>query len=82
MRAFQKIGDAFVDVECPSQVGFKSDILNNIIFALPKIKQPIKDTMSKIIIQKAEAGKRNEMWADIEKFPELNDLTLVSLFCK
>ncbi|KAF4608344.1 Mismatch repair protein msh3 [Pleurotus pulmonarius] len=76
LRAFQKIGDAFVDVESPSQVGFKSDILNNIIFALPKIKQPINDTMSKIIIQKAEAGKRSEMWTDIEKFPELNDLTL------
>ncbi|KAJ8700304.1 Mismatch repair protein msh3 [Pleurotus ostreatus] len=76
LRAFQKIGDAFVAVDTPSQVGFKSDILNDIIFALPKIKQPIKDTMSQIILKKAEEGKRVEMWTDIEKFPELNDLTL------
>lgn len=35
--------------------------------------------MSQIILKKVEEGKRVEMWTDIEKFPELNDLTLVSL---
>jgi hypothetical protein len=77
LQAFNKIATAFESCENSSDVGFKSGLLNDILFSLPKLRDPIKGILDNISLKKASEGRKDTMWTDSEKYPTIADLDLV-----
>jgi DNA mismatch repair protein MSH3 len=75
--AFKKVGDAFEGFETSSDVGFESPVLNDIVYALPKLRSPIKGFLDSIRIDQAVEGKKELMWMEPDKFPGLVDAAVV-----
>ncbi|TFK27399.1 DNA mismatch repair protein MSH3 [Coprinopsis marcescibilis] len=75
LPAFNKIGLAFEADEFKesSDVGFQSDILNEVIFALPKIKEPVQKLLNDIDLRKATEGDKARLWNSFEKYPDIVD---------
>ncbi|KAG5652337.1 hypothetical protein H0H81_005358 [Sphagnurus paluster] len=73
LPAFNKIALAFDQVGAPADVGFRSNLLNEIIFSLPKLKEPLKGLMDAVILKKAAEDKKAEMWAEPERYPKITD---------
>ncbi|PFH52420.1 hypothetical protein AMATHDRAFT_140149 [Amanita thiersii Skay4041] len=71
--AFRKVANAFQLVESPSEVGLKSVLLSNIIFSLPRIREPVIETLGAISLKKALEGEKEEMWTDPERYPAIDD---------
>ncbi|KAF8626218.1 hypothetical protein AX15_004907 [Amanita polypyramis BW_CC] len=76
LPAFNKIANAFGPTSHPSDVGLKSQILNNIIFSLPKIKEPIKEMLSAISLEKAAEGQKEKLWRDSQQYPAIIEMEL------
>jgi DNA mismatch repair protein MSH3 len=79
LQAFNKIAIAFDSFESPSDVGFKSKTLNDVLFCLPKLKDPIKGFLGDISLKKASEGRKDIMWTDPEKYPSIADIDLVRI---
>jgi DNA mismatch repair protein MSH3 len=77
LQAFNKIATAYDSFEGPPDVGFKSKILNDILFSLPKLKNPINGFLGDISLKKASEGRMDMMWTDPEKYPSIADIDLV-----
>ncbi|THH08198.1 hypothetical protein EW145_g2862 [Phellinidium pouzarii] len=73
LRAFIRIADTFDLFETPEDVGLTSPVLNDIIFALPKLKDSVKKIVSCINLKEAEDDKRDRLWVDPGKYPEVDD---------
>ena len=80
MTAFSRVASAFEPFAKPDDVGFKSSLLNDIIFAIPKIKEPLKAIVDVIDLKKAKEGNLTELWRNEEKYPALDNCKLVSNF--
>lgn len=78
LPAFNKIATAFEPVTSPSEVGFRSPILNDVMYTLPKLKAPIQDLLRVFSLAMAAEGKKDSMWTDPDKFPELDGIIAVS----
>jgi DNA mismatch repair protein MSH3 len=78
LPAFNKIATAFPPFESPATAGFKSALLNGIFFALPLLREPVQQLMDAIVLKKAAAGNKAEMWVDPERYPEIADADGVS----
>jgi DNA mismatch repair protein MSH3 len=78
LPAFNKITTAFPPFESSAAVGFKSELLNSIFFALPLLREPVQQLIDAIVLKKASAGNKAEMWADLERYPEIADADGVS----
>ena len=78
LPAFNKITTAFPPFESPAAVGFKSELLNSIFFALPLLREPVQQLIDAVVLKKASAGKKTEMWADPERYPDIADADGVS----
>ena len=55
--------------------------MNDIIFTLPKLREPIKGLLDAISLKKATAGEKDALWTDIEKYPTLDEVKMVSFLC-
>lgn len=79
LPAFNKIGIAFDQEEfaAPQDVGFRSPLLNEIVFALPKVKAPIQSIIQEINLAKAKEGKMDSLWTDDDKYPDIQDASMV-----
>ena len=77
LTAFNKIATVFDTFESPSDVGFKSRVLNDVLFSLPVLKNPIKRFLGDISVKIASDGRKDTMWTDPEKFPAIADIDLV-----
>jgi DNA mismatch repair protein MSH3 len=77
LTAFNKIAIAFDSFDKPSDVGFKSIFLNEIIFSLPKLKEPMKDLLGIMSLKKAAEGRKDTMWNDPERYPNIADMDMV-----
>jgi DNA mismatch repair protein MSH3 len=62
----------------PSNVGFKSTLLNNIIFSLPKAKDATQEMLSAVSLDSASEGRKEKLWTDPERYPTIADTELVS----
>jgi DNA mismatch repair protein MSH3 len=78
LPAFNKIATAFDAVESPPTVGFKSSVLNNIIYALPKLREPMAKLIEAVSLKKAAEGRKDTMWTDPEQYPKIADADMVS----
>lgn len=71
LKAFLKISQVFQPMESPAEVGFKSTILNDIVFSLPKLRDPLTMIVSCIDLKKAAEDERESLWTDPEKYEDL-----------
>lgn len=60
-------------------MGFRSPILNDVIYTLPKLKDPIQNLLRVFSLKMAAEGKKESLWTDPDKYPELDGITAVSL---
>jgi DNA mismatch repair protein MSH3 len=77
LPAFNKVACAFEDVNTPASVGLKSPVLNEIISSFPKLKEPMKDLLAAVNLRKASEGKKDSMWIDLERYPDIIDADMV-----
>ncbi|KAG6845191.1 hypothetical protein H0H87_012748 [Tephrocybe sp. NHM501043] len=80
LPAFNKMALAFDDFASPPDVGFESSLLNDIIFSFPKLKEPLKELLSIVRLQKAAEGDKVAMWKDPERYPEISDAEMAIQF--
>ncbi|KAJ7751996.1 DNA mismatch repair protein MSH3 [Mycena metata] len=73
LSAFYKIGNAFAAIKTPADVGLKSQLLNEIILALPPLKNPMSQLLDAINLKQAAEGRKDCMWRDSSKYPPLED---------
>ena len=73
LPAFNRIAAAFPTFESSAAVGFKSELLNGIFFALPLLREPVQQLIDAVVLKKASAGNKAEMWADSERYAEIAD---------
>lgn len=63
----------------PRDTSFKSPILNSIVYALPQLREAMKELMGAVNIKMAKEGKKDAMWNDPDRYPHLDNLMMVSL---
>ncbi|KAG6831187.1 hypothetical protein H0H92_012327 [Tricholoma furcatifolium] len=80
LPAFNKIAIAFEGFATPSEVGFKSDLLNEIIYSIPRLRQPLKELLGAVHLNKAAEGRKDTMWTDPDRFPEISDAEASIMF--
>jgi DNA mismatch repair protein MSH3 len=73
LPAFNKIATAFR----PGEEGFKSPILNEILAALPMLKDPVASLLNDISLKAAKEGNKDRMWTDPDKYPDIEGCTVV-----
>jgi len=78
LSAFDKIANAYGSFADLSDVGFKSKVLNDIIFTLPKLKEPMKGLLSTISLKRATEGRKDTMWIDPDTYPAIAEIDLVT----
>lgn len=74
LRAFNRVGTTFAPFATPEAVGFKSPVLNEIVYALPKLRGPVRDLLNIIDEAKALSGNKEDMWADEGRVPKIEEL--------
>ncbi|KAI3610488.1 dna mismatch repair protein msh3 [Moniliophthora roreri] len=73
LPAFNKIATALDEISDPSEAGFRSPLLNNIIYALPKLRTPMKNLLDTIKLSSASEGLKEDLWKDPQKYPSVED---------
>jgi hypothetical protein len=78
LRAFNRLATTFESFSQPEDVGFRSRTFNDIIFSLPRLRDPIRALISSIDLEAAQEGNKEEMWKDEERSPKIDELFMVS----
>lgn len=76
LSAFQRIGDEFPNLPSDlsqSSVGFKSPMINEAFYALPRIKPLVNRFLSMLNVTKAKEGAKADMWAADHESEEITD---------
>ncbi|KAL5529107.1 hypothetical protein ACEPAG_5081 [Sanghuangporus baumii] len=76
VRAFAKIAESFNPFERSEDVGFSNAILNDIIFSLPSVRDSVKKINACLNLKKADEDKRDELWNDPDKYPQVDDMKM------
>jgi DNA mismatch repair protein MSH3 len=58
-------------------VALKSKVLNDIISSLPRLREPMKDILKTINLQKLAQGDKTSIWSDWDRHPEIEDAKMV-----
>ncbi|KAI0071810.1 hypothetical protein K474DRAFT_1668569 [Panus rudis PR-1116 ss-1] len=72
LTALSKIASAFPLVDNVDAAGFKSPILNGVLYTLPKLRKPVEELLNVVNLQKAREGKKEAMWTDVDKYPDID----------
>ncbi|EJU05481.1 hypothetical protein DACRYDRAFT_74703 [Dacryopinax primogenitus] len=73
LYAFSRIARAFPPFEQSSSVGFKSHILNDIVYSLPSALETVTQLMQPLDLRKARDDNKVDLWLDPQKFPAIQD---------
>ncbi|KAI0713432.1 muts domain V-domain-containing protein [Earliella scabrosa] len=79
LRAFQRVAMTFSPPhpsQPPPATNLKSKLLIDVVDALPRLREPVKELVETIILKEAEEGHKDTMWQDVDKYPKLEALTL------
>lgn len=77
LSALSKVATAFPSFERPEDVGFKSALLNDIVFSLPRIHDPVQAFLGDLDLKQAKEGNLTELWKNPDKYPEVEDARFV-----
>lgn len=78
LPALKRVATAFDDFEEVSLGDFHSNLLNEIVLSLPKLKSPVSEYLRAISLKSATEGKKESLWTDTQRFPKLAEYALVS----
>ncbi|QRW14701.1 DNA mismatch repair protein MutS [Ceratobasidium sp. AG-Ba] len=73
LAAWNRIAVALDPMDTPNDAGFQSDVLNDIAYSLPTLREPLALIMSHINVDKARANEKAELWVDSEKYPAIDE---------
>ncbi|KAI0806964.1 muts domain V-domain-containing protein [Fomes fomentarius] len=79
LKAFQRVSTTFSALhpsQPPSGTNLKSKLLKGVVEALPKLRDPVRELCDAIVLKEAEEGRKDTMWNDVDKYPDLESLTL------
>ncbi|KDQ20147.1 hypothetical protein BOTBODRAFT_27560 [Botryobasidium botryosum FD-172 SS1] len=71
LTAFERIASTFEPFENPSQTGFTTSLLRDIVTSLPTVREPIVQLLQDIDLGKARKEVKDELWKDVKKYPEI-----------
>ncbi|OCH90300.1 hypothetical protein OBBRIDRAFT_826026 [Obba rivulosa] len=74
LKAFERIAATFNAPDPAGRASFQSPILEDVVNTLPKLKGPVNALLAEINVKKASEGCKDEMWTDLDKYPELDNL--------
>lgn len=74
------MANLFQVYEAPKDIGFKSSVLNDIIYAIPQIRPAMQSILRDINLKKAAEDKREDLWNDPKKYPKIDDAHFVRTF--
>lgn len=80
LPAFDRLARAFDRVPAAAP-RFASALLNAVADALPRVRAPVKELLAAVRLPEAREGNVAEMWADPERFPELEEYAMVRGRC-
>lgn len=78
LPALKRVATAFDDFDGASLGDFRSELLNEIVLSLPKLKSPVQEYLNAISLKGATEGKKESLWTDTERFPKITEYALVS----
>ncbi|KAG8828576.1 Mismatch repair protein msh3 [Serendipita sp. 399] len=73
LSALSRISTEFEPMDKPEDAGLKSPLLNDIVFALPRLRAIVSRFLADIDIKKAREGEITKLWKDPGKYPEIED---------
>ncbi|CAE6462457.1 unnamed protein product [Rhizoctonia solani] len=73
LAAWQRISTALDPIPTPKDAGFQSDLLNDIAYSLPTLREPLAAIMSEIDLTQARDNNKDELWFDPEKYPAIDE---------
>ncbi|KLO18801.1 hypothetical protein SCHPADRAFT_819209 [Schizopora paradoxa] len=73
LKAFERVATSFETLKESKDVGFRSPMLNDIVFSFPSLAMPLKDILAALDLKKAADDVRDELWRDLEKYPGIMD---------
>ncbi|CAE6439755.1 unnamed protein product [Rhizoctonia solani] len=73
LTAWKRIATAFDPIPTPQDAGFESDLLNDVAYSLPTLREPLAAIMSQIDLTQARDNNKAELWVDSEKYPEIDE---------
>ncbi|KAF5365702.1 hypothetical protein D9758_003271 [Tetrapyrgos nigripes] len=77
IAAFDKVAKAFKPFIDISAVGFRSRLLNEIIFVLPTLLSTIQEVAGAIRTKEALEGNKTDLWTDPDKYPKVEETAMV-----
>lgn len=80
LGAYERIGSAFATFNAPKDVGLMSPLLQDIVFALPRVREPIQTLLNAINIRKASLEEKSELWRDESKYPAIRNAKVVGVY--
>ncbi|KZT11630.1 uncharacterized protein LAESUDRAFT_734417 [Laetiporus sulphureus 93-53] len=75
LPSFSKIANTFPPIINPEGRPFKSELLNDIVTALPKLREPMRELLDSVSLKMAKEGKKEALWTDPDKYPDIDSLT-------
>lgn len=79
LTALQRVANEFDLIDKPQDAGLKSPLLNDILFTLPRLREPVQQFLNDINVTKAHEGELTDLWRDSEKYPEVDDAKMLIL---
>lgn len=64
----------------PVESGFRSPLLNDIIFSFPALRKSINELLQTIRLKQAADGRKDDLWFDQEKYPAIEETRMVGSF--
>ena len=84
LKAFRRVATAFAPPH-PSQptpgTALKSRLLSDTVDALPRLLEPVNDLCAAVNMGEAAECREATMWADPNKYPDLEETNTVSARC-
>ena len=79
LPAFSRIASAFQPITRPEDAPFKSPLLNDIVTALPELREPMRYILDNVDLKAAKEGKKETIWTDPDKYPDIDAHTAVRI---
>ncbi|KIY71595.1 hypothetical protein CYLTODRAFT_345511 [Cylindrobasidium torrendii FP15055 ss-10] len=76
LAAFKRVGDAVEAVDCADDVGFKSGLLNEIIYTMQGARAPVDELLKITTLKRLASDDKESLWLDQDRYPDLRDHTL------
>lgn len=83
LKGFERIAQSVEPVEAASDVGFHSDLLNDVIYSLQHVRKPLAEILTITSIKRLMEHKNHDLWLDDERYPDLQaEYMVCDLLCR